>query len=109
MRSFIASLFLCLACTPSFAEDAKVQIVSATYDASSLSDAAGETTTVTVPGVVLGDACIASLGVDAAGMTVTCYISAADTASVRVQNESGGTVNLASTTLRVFIFRKTVH
>lgn len=113
MRNFLSISMAMLALgvmttAPVLAKDPPVQVVSATYDAGSLADAAGETTTVTVPGAVLGDACVASLGVSAAAITVTCYVSAANTASVRLQNESGGTLDLASTTLRVFVFRKTV-
>lgn len=95
--------------SPAIARDAPIQIYSATYDAASLADGVGETTTVTIPGAVLGDACVASLGVSAAGITITCYISAANTASVRLQNESAGTLDLASTTLRIFILRKGVY
>ena len=76
---------------------------SATYDAASLIDAAGVTTTVTVTGAALGDFAMASLGVDAAGISVTAYVSAANTVSVRLQNESGGTLDLASTTLRAVV------
>lgn len=72
---------------------------TATYDASSLVDGAGETTTVTVTGAVLGDFAIWSHGVDVQGITVNAYVSAADTVSVRLQNETGGTLNLASATL----------
>jgi len=79
---------------------------TATYDASSLVDAAGETTTVTVTGAVLGDFAIAGHGVDAAGITITSYVSAADTVSVRVQNESGGTLNLVSATLYARVIPK---
>ena len=80
--------------------------VSATLDAGSLADGAGETDTITVPGVALGDIVLgASFAVDEAGMTVTGYVSAADTVSLRVQNESGGTVNLASATIRVVVGR----
>jgi hypothetical protein len=93
----------------SFAKDPPIQIVSATYDAASLADGAGATTTVTVPGAVLGDACVASLGVDLAGILMTCYVSAASTASVRLQNETTGTLDLASATLRVFVLKKTVN
>lgn len=109
--SMVAALSaaVCLVSSLAFAKDPPVQIVSVTYDAGSLADAAGVTTTVTVPGAVLGDACVPSLGVDAAGITVSCYISAANTASVRLQNESTGTLDLASTTLRVFVFKKTVN
>jgi hypothetical protein len=80
---------------------------SATYDAGSLVDAAGVTTTVTVTGAALGDFAMASLGVDLAGITVTAYVSAANTVSVRLQNESGGTIDLASTTLRARVFKAT--
>lgn len=78
---------------------------SATYNASDLADGAGETTTVTVAGAKLGDFALASLGVGLQGITVTAYVSAANTVSVRVQNESGGQLNLASTTLRVLVIR----
>jgi hypothetical protein len=74
---------------------------SATYDTASLNDAAGATTTVTVTGAALGDFVMVSLGVDLAGISVTGYVSAADTVAVRIQNESGGTLDLASTTIRV--------
>ena len=79
---------------------------SATYDAASLIDAAGATTTVTVTGAALGDFAMASLDVDVAGITVTAYVSAADTVSVRFQNESGGTLDLASATLAVRVIPK---
>ena len=79
---------------------------SATYDADSLIDAAGATTTVTVTGAALGDFAVASLDVDVAGITVTAYVSAADTVSVRLQNESGGTLDLASATLAVRVIPK---
>jgi len=73
---------------------------SATYDPASLVDAAGATTTVTVTGASLGDYAIPSFSVDLAGITLTAYVSAANTCSVRFQNESGGTLDLASGTLR---------
>lgn len=76
---------------------------SATYDTAQLIDAAGATTTVTVTGAAIGDFAMASLGVDVAGITVTAYVSAPNTVSVRIQNESGGTLDLASTTLRVAV------
>jgi hypothetical protein len=79
---------------------------SETYDAASLVDGAGTTNDVTVTGAVLGDFAMASLGVSAAGITVTAYVSAADTVSVRVQNESGGTLDLASTTLTALVLPK---
>jgi len=81
-------------------------LVKATLDAGSLDDGGGETDDVTVPGVALGDMVLtASLGVDLAGLIVTGYVSAANTVKFRIQNESGSTVNLASSTLRIGVVR----
>jgi len=80
--------------------------VTATLDAGSLINGAGETDDVTVPGVALGDMVIgASLGVDLVGLTVTGYVSAANTVKFRIQNESEATVNLDSAKLRIVIVR----
>lgn len=69
---------------------------SATYDPPSLADGAGATTTVTVPGAALGDFASASFSATTSGITITAWVSAANTVSVRFQNESGGTLDLAS-------------
>jgi hypothetical protein len=47
----------------------------------------------------------ASLAVDVAGLIVTAYVSAANTVSIRFQNETGGTVNLAEAVLRLVVVR----
>jgi hypothetical protein len=81
-------------------------VVRATLDAGSLVDGAGETDDITIPGVALGDMVIgASLGVDLVGLTLTGYFSAANTVKFRIQNESGSTADLASSTLRVVVAR----
>ena len=81
-------------------------VVTATLDAGSLVDGAGETDTVAVPGVALGDMVLGcSFAVDEAGLTVTGYVSAAGVVSLRVQNESGCTVDLASTKIRIVVGR----
>lgn len=75
---------------------------SSTYDPPSLIDGAGATTTVTLTGAALGDFVeTVSFSLDLQGITVTGYVSAANTVSVRFQNESGATVDLASGTIRV--------
>lgn len=80
---------------------------SATYDAANLVDGAGATTTITVTGAALGDFVVGvSHSVDLAGITVTGYVSAANTVSVRFQNESGGAVDLASGTLRAVVLKR---
>jgi Na+/citrate or Na+/malate symporter len=97
---------------PTSKQDARYPLIklvgSATLDVASLVDAAGATSTITATGVVLGDFVLVSFGVDLQGITVTAYVSAADTISVRVQNETGGTIDLASTTVRYVVFDKNV-
>ena len=80
--------------------------VTATLNASSLNDGVGETNTIAVPGVALGDIVMnVSLGVDVSGITITPYVSAAGVVSIRFQNESGSTVDLASTTVKCVVVR----
>lgn len=72
---------------------------TATFNPGSLVDGAGETTTVTVTGAALGNFTTATFSLDTQGITITSWVSAANTVSVRFQNETGGTIDLASGTL----------
>lgn len=74
-------------------------IGTATYDPGSIADGAGETTTLAVPGAAMGDPVQVSFSNDLQGITLTGYVSAADTVSVRFQNESGGELDLTSGTI----------
>lgn len=85
------------------AESALPLTGSATFDPGSLADGAGETTTVSVTGAALGDYARASFSNDLQGITVTAWVSAANTVSVRFQNETGGTIDLASGTIRAMV------
>lgn len=76
---------------------------SETHNFGSLADGAGETGSITVLGAELGDHVMVSAGVDLQDMTFTGYVQAADTVEYRLQNESGGVVDLASTTIRVTV------
>lgn len=78
-----------------------LNVGSATYDPASLADGDGATTTVTLTGAALGDAVVASFDKDLQGILLTAWVSAADTVSVRFQNETGGAIDLASGTLKV--------
>ena len=67
-------------------------------------DGAATATTVTVTGAALGDFVVAvSLGLDAAGLILSGYVSATNTVTVRLQNETGGAVDLTSTTVRALV------
>ena len=73
---------------------------SAVYDPVSLADGAGVTTTVTVTGAALGDFVEVSFSLNLQGVTLTGWVSAANTVSVRFQNETGGVIDLASGTIK---------
>lgn len=81
--------------------------VDCTLDAASVSAGATDTDTVTVPGVALGDMVIGfSHGVSEAGLVKRAYVSAANTVTIVTYNPTAGSVNLASTTLRMVIARQ---
>ncbi|WP_373088683.1 hypothetical protein [Zhongshania sp.] len=83
----------------------KVLNASATKDPVSLVDGAGETLSFTVTGAALGDFVMVAAPYDLQDLTVTGYVSAADTVEVRIQNESTATVDLASGTWKI----KVIH
>lgn len=91
--------------TPAEAAVARPLQGSETKDFASIADAAGASEDVTVQGAALGDFCMASLAVDVVDITVTCNVTAANVATVRLQNETTGAVDLASTTLRATVIR----
>ena len=78
---------------------------TAIYAPPSLADGAGATTTVTVPGAALGDLAQASFSLDLRGVALTVWVSRANTVSVRFRNETGGTLELASGTLKAVVYK----
>ena len=81
-------------------------VVTATLDAGSLVDGAGETDTVAVPGVALGDMVLGmSASVSEAGLVRRAYVSAANTVTIATTNTTGGAVDLASCTIDLVIAR----
>jgi hypothetical protein len=78
---------------------------SSTYDPPSMADGVGATTTVTVTGAVLGDFAVCSFSLSTQGITTTANVTAADTVTVRFQNETGGLIDLLSGTLAVRVLR----
>lgn len=79
---------------------------SGTIDFGSASDGNSVSDTIAVPGVALGDMVLGvSLGVNAALGIVTAYVSAANTVTVVVSNLETAALDLASTTVKVFIGR----
>jgi hypothetical protein len=79
---------------------------SKTYDPPSLTTGTQTTTTVTVTGAVLGDYARSSFSLDLQGLTMSAYVSAADTVTVVTLNITGGTLDLAGGTLRVRVWKQ---
>ena len=78
-------------------------VASAAVNPASLIDAAGEDIDVTVTGAAVGDFVMFAPGVDMQGITMTAHVSAANTVTIRLQNESGGTLDIASSTWNFLI------
>ena len=83
-----------------------ISVASETHNFGSLVDGAGETGSIVVNGAALGDFVLVSAAVDLVDMTLTGYVQAANTVEYRLQNESGSTADLASTTVTVLVIHK---
>lgn len=80
-----------------------------TINPSNLLDGAGETIQITpVTGATLGDFVLVSAPYDLQDITVTAYVQATGVVEIRIQNESGATVDLASGIWRILIIRKII-
>lgn len=76
-----------------------------TYNPASLSSGTGVTTTVTVRGATLGNLAFASFSKDLQGVSMTAYVSAPDTISVRFQNGTAGSVDISEGVLTAITVR----
>lgn len=73
---------------------------SKTFDPPSINDGAQSTTTVSVPGAVLGDFCLApSFSLDTAGLVLSGQVTADAVVTVTFRNDTGAPVDLDSGTL----------
>lgn len=79
---------------------------SATWDAGSIADGDEEVKEVTVTGAAIGDFVLASLGVDVVDLAVAAQVTATNTVTVSLLNNTGGAIDLASTTVYVRVLPK---
>lgn len=87
----------------------KIVYKEATIDPGNLVDGAGATAQVTgVTGANLGDFVLISAPYDLQDITVTGYVQATDVVEIRIQNESGSAIDLASGTWRILVIKKLV-
>ena len=76
-----------------------------TLDLGSAADSGFASSDVTVSGAAVGDFVMVSLGVDTVDTIVAASVTAANTVTVTVQNDSGVAVDLASTTVRIVVLK----
>lgn len=76
---------------------------SETYDAGSIDDGNEEVGELTITGAALGDYCQASITVDVADLAITAAVTAADTVTYQLNNNTGGAIDLASATVSVLV------
>jgi hypothetical protein len=76
---------------------------SATWDAGSIDDGNEEAKDVTIAGAAIGDYVTVSMGVDVADLAVAGQVTAEDTVTVSLLNNTGGAIDLASTTVSVVV------
>jgi hypothetical protein len=77
------------------------------YNPPSMATGTETTTTVTVNGAALGDFVQVSFGVDTQGIKLFARVSAANTVTVTLRNDTGGTLDLSSGTLRARVTKAT--
>lgn len=73
---------------------------SVVWDPSSVAMGASTSTTISAPGAALGNFVQVSFSLDLQGMSLTGYVSAADTVTAVLQNNTGGSLDLGSGTVK---------
>ena len=78
---------------------------SKAWDPSSIDDGNEEALEVTVPGAALGDFVLSSLNVDMLDCVLRGAVTAADTVTLVIANNTGGAINIASSTANVLVIK----
>lgn len=78
---------------------------TSTWDPPSINNGAQASTTVGVTGAAFGDTVLASLDRDLQGMQITAFVQSAGNVTVILKNDSGSTVDLVSSTLRIDVWQ----
>lgn len=76
-----------------------------TWDPGNIASGAEEAKEVTVTGAALGDFALASFTLDVTDLVLNAQVTAADTVTCVLANNTGGAVNLGSGTVRVIVWR----
>jgi hypothetical protein len=79
--------------------------VTTTWNPSSIANGAEEAKEITVTGAALGDYAIASFSLDVSDLQLDANVTAANTVTAVLSNNTGAAVDLASGTLSVLVFK----
>ena len=78
---------------------------SATWDAASIADGDEEAKEITVTGAALGDFCLCSHSVDVVDLVLSGQVTAANTVTASLANNTGGALDLGSGTVRARVWK----
>jgi hypothetical protein len=82
------------------------QIVGGAYDPANIPTGTQVTTVLSggdMTGAAPGDICLASFNLDLQGITLSCYVSVANTVTFVLFNGTGGAIDLGSGTIRAYV------
>ncbi len=79
---------------------------STTWDPGSIADGDMEAKDITVTGAALGDFCLVSFSLDVADLVLNGQVTAADTVTAILANNTGGAVDLASGTVSAIVISR---
>jgi len=80
--------------------------ISATWDAGSIANGAKEAKDITIYGAALGDFAMASFSLDVSDLVLDAQVTAANTVTCVLLNNTGGAIDLASATVYVRIWKR---
>lgn len=93
--------------TPTFAKSGVIELTgSTTWNPPSIATGSSSSTTVTVTGSAVGDYVISSFDQSLQGLQLTGYVSAANTVTAVLSNNTAGAVDLPSGTLRARVIKQ---
>jgi len=79
---------------------------SKAWDAGSIADGDEEALEVTVAGAALGDFVLCSLSVDVVDLALSGAVTATDTVTLVLSNNTSGAIDLGAATANVFVIQK---
>lgn len=87
----------------------EVILHTATVDPGSAADSGFASVDVSIPGAALGDFVLCAPGVDTVDAVVGAVVTAADVVTITVTNDTGGAVDLATSTWKFAVLKAAIE